>query len=95
VNINGNNTGDINIGNSGSSATDSGTDKGYLGVGSFGGNNGEEGYGNRYNKQKDKGFNCIINNNNINNDFDNETIPEPISCEECFTENLSVEQLNI
>jgi hypothetical protein len=66
VNINGNNTGDINVGNSGKSATGSGTDdEGYLGVGSFDGN-GEEGYDNGYNKQKDQGFTCIINNNNNN-----------------------------
>src|SRR5918994_4918001 len=41
VNINGNNTGDINVGNSGSSASSPGTDEGYLGVGSSGGNYGE------------------------------------------------------
>lgn len=64
VNINGNNTGDINVGNSGKSATGSGTDEGYLGVGSLGGNG--EGYDNGYNKHKDKGFTCIINNNNTN-----------------------------
>jgi hypothetical protein len=65
VNINGNNTGDINVGNSGSSASSPGTDEGYLGVGSSGGNYGE-GYDNRYKKQKDAGFTCIINNNNNN-----------------------------
>jgi hypothetical protein len=53
VNINGNNTGDINIGNKGSS----GTGEGYLGVGSY----GDEGYG-----KQDKGSDCIINNNNTN-----------------------------
>ena len=61
VNINGNNTGDINIGNSGRSTTSPGTDEGYVGVGSLGGN-----YGEGYNKQKDQGFDCIINNNNTN-----------------------------
>ena len=66
VSINGNNTGNINVGNSGSSASSPGTyDEGYLGVGSSGGNYGE-GYDNGYNKQKDAGFTCIINNNNNN-----------------------------
>jgi hypothetical protein len=65
VNINGNNNGTINVGNSGKSATGSGTDEGYLGVGSPGGNYGE-GYDNGYKKQKDQGFSCIINNNNNN-----------------------------
>ena len=94
VNINGNNTGDINLGNSGSSATGSGTYQGYLGVDSSGENG--EGYDNGYNKQKSKSFDCIINNNNINNNFrvGNATTPETITCEECFTENLSVEQLD-
>ena len=87
VNINGNNTGDINVGNSGSSASSPGTDEGYLGVGSSGGNYGE-GYDNRYKKQKDAGFTCIINNNNNNtnivagggngtDDGDNVEEPEP------------------
>ena len=67
VNINGNNTGDINVGNSGKSGASPGTyDEGYLGVGSSGGNYGEEGYDNGYKKQKDAGFTCIINNNNNN-----------------------------
>ena len=52
LNINGNNTGDISIGNKG-------TDKGYLGAYSSGGNG--------YDNKKDKGFDdCIINNNNNN-----------------------------
>ena len=81
VNINGNNTGDINVGNSGSSATGSGTDdEGYLGVGSSGGNYGE-GYDNGYNKQKDAGFTCIINNNNTNINIGggNQTIPPELN----------------
>jgi hypothetical protein len=84
VNINGNNTGDINVGNSGKSATGSGTDEGYLGIGSLGGNG--EGYDNGYKKQKDQGFTCIINNNNNNTIVTvNETTPEvPLTCEECF-----------
>jgi hypothetical protein len=91
VNINGNNTGDINVGNSGSSPTSQGTDEGYLGVGSSGGSGyGGEGYDNGYDNKKDKSFSCIINNNNINNNFGagNETTPEQFPCEECFTENI-------
>jgi hypothetical protein len=90
VNINGNNTGDINVGNSGSS----GTSEGYLGVGSFGGN-GEDGYDNGYNKQKDKSFSCIINNNNINNNFraGNSNVTEPLTCEECFERFLTPTEL--
>jgi hypothetical protein len=82
VNINGNNTGSINVGNSGRSASSPGTDEGYLGVGSLGGN-GEDGYDNGYNKQKDKGFSCIINNNNnntivtVNATDDGDNVAEP------------------
>jgi hypothetical protein len=78
VNINGNNTEDVNVGNSGSlAATGSGTAQGYLDVGSLG-ENGKEGYGNGYDKQKGESFTCIINNNNINNNFGagNATLPE-------------------
>jgi len=82
VNINGNNTGDINVGNSGRSASSPGTDdEGYLGVGSSGGGNYGEGYDNGYKKQKDQGFTCIINNNNNNTNIvaggGNITEPEP------------------
>jgi len=62
----------------------------------------EWGYGNEY-KQKDSGFKfvCVNNNDNENNVIVvNETIPEPepepeptITCEECFAENLTPEQL--
>jgi hypothetical protein len=97
VNINGNNNGSINVGNSGSSAaTGSGTDEGYLGVGSYGDNG--EGYDNGYNKQKDQGFTCIINNNNTNTNIvslggDNATDGNIIDpCIECILENLSPEQ---
>src|SRR5918993_2813462 len=94
VNINGNNNGTINVGNSGSSATGSGTDQGYLGVGSYGDNG--EGYNKGYNKQKDQGFTCIINNNNNNtivtgNVTDgNEAETQP--CEDCILDSLSPEQ---
>src|SRR5215211_9057949 len=99
VNINGNNNGTINVGNSGKSATGSGTDEGYLGVGSLGGNYGEEGYDNNgYNKQKDKGFSCIINNNNNNTNIiaggnQTEPEPEPTPCENCFS-SLSPTEIN-
>jgi len=97
VNINGNNNGTINVGNSGKSATGSGTDEGYLGVGSLGGN-GEEGYDNGYNKQKDAGFTCIINNNNNNTNIiaggnQTEPEPEPTPCENCFS-SLSPTEIN-
>ena len=56
VNINGNNTGDINIGNKGAA-------EGYLGGGysSYGSGYDSEGY-----SKQGKGFDCIINNNNNN-----------------------------
>ena len=97
VNINGNNNGTINVGNSGKSATGSETDEGYLGVGSLGGN-GEEGYDNGYNKQKDAGFTCIINNNNNNTNIiaggnQTEPEPEPTPCENCFS-SLSPTEIN-
>jgi hypothetical protein len=101
VNINGNNTGDINVGNSGSSATGPGTDEGYLGDYSSGsGYDGEgySGYDNGYKKQKDESFSCIINNNNINNNFragnaTDDNLTEPLTCEECFTEFLTPTEL--
>jgi hypothetical protein len=88
ININGVNSGDINIGNKGGVAAA----EGYSGSGanSYGG----EGYYDGHSK-KDKGFECIINNNNTNINLvggGNQT--EQLTCEECFTENLSVEQLN-
>jgi hypothetical protein len=81
VNINGNNNGSINVGNSGRSASSPGTDEGYLGVGSVGGNGA--GYDN---KQKDQGFICIIENNN-NNTINVEGAgdqTQPEGCVECF-----------
>ena len=99
VNINGNNTGDINVGNSGrSTGASPGTDEGYIGVGSLGGN-----YGEGYNKQKDQGFECIINNNNTNtnvvtggdgNVTDGNVI-EPQTCEECFRAFLTEDQIDV
>jgi hypothetical protein len=85
ININGVNSGDINIGNKGGV-----TEEGYVGANSYSG----EGYYNGHSK-KDKSFDCIINNNNTNINLvggGNQT--EPLTCEECFTENLNEEQLN-
>src|SRR5918995_2689976 len=99
VNINGNNTGDVNVGNSGRLATGSGTDEGYLDVGSLYGN-GEEGYDNNgYNKQKGESFTCIINNNNINNNFGTGNATDgggnvPDTCEECFRAFLNANQIS-
>ena len=91
VNINGNNIGDINVGNKGQAAY---AEEGYLGAYSSGGSgySGER-YYDGYNKQ-DKGFECIINNNNTNINIaggGNQT--ELLTCEECFTTNLNETQL--
>jgi hypothetical protein len=55
ININGNNTGDINIGNKGSIG-------GYLGASSYSGS----GYGGGGYEKQNKVFDCVINNNNTN-----------------------------
>src|SRR5215211_71661 len=93
INI-GNINGSINTFAPGRTADSEGdTDAGSLGW------NGE-GYDNGYNKQKDKGFSCIINNT-INNTIvggnatdGNGNVPEPRTCEECFTEILTPEQIS-
>jgi len=80
VNINGNNTGDINIGNKGKQGYSGGYSSAAGGYGSG------EGYG-----KQDKGIDCIINNNNNNiniiggggNVTDGEE-PKP-TCGECFS----------
>jgi hypothetical protein len=72
LNIDGQNTGNITIGNKG---------KGSLGTYSSaggGGYGGSEGYyDNGYNKKKDKDIDCIINNNNTNTNIGggNQTVP--------------------
>jgi hypothetical protein len=86
VNINGNNAGNVSIGNKG---------QGYLDAYSFGGGY----YGEGYNNKQGKGFDCIINNNNNNTNVvagggGIVTIPEPQTCEECFTFNLNEQQIN-
>jgi hypothetical protein len=74
ININGNNTGDVNIGNKGGVAGE-----GYSGAYSSGsGSNGYGGGYDGYDNKKDKGFDCIINNNNTNTNIGgggNQTIP--------------------
>ena len=85
LNLNGNNSGDFNLDNKG---------QGYLGANSYGG-----GYYDEYGNKQGKGFDCVINNNNTNTNINlgftgNQTIPpDTITCEECFTENLTPEQL--
>jgi hypothetical protein len=72
LNIEGENTGNITIGNKG---------KGSLGAYSSAGGSGYGGsegyYDNGYNKKKDKDIDCIINNNNTNTNIGggNQTIP--------------------
>ena len=61
ININGNNTGNIILGNKGKAGAEEG---GYVGAYSSG--SGSEGYNDGYDKKKDKDFECIINNNNTN-----------------------------
>jgi hypothetical protein len=67
INLNGNNTGNISIGNKG---------HGYLGANSYDGGY-SDGYGNN---NQGKSFDCVINNNNTNTNIDggnsgNQTIP--------------------
>jgi hypothetical protein len=88
--INGNNTGDVNIGNNGQVPT--AEEGGYLGASSSAGSGygGSEGY-----SKQGKGFDCIINNNNTINNIvagagggnvtdGNVTEPKP-TCGECFS----------
>jgi hypothetical protein len=73
--------------------------KGDLSAGSFGGNSGERYYDGYDNNKKDKGFECIINNNNTNTNIitvggGNVTDGNvTLTCEECFTAILSAEEL--
>jgi hypothetical protein len=75
ININGNNTGNINLGNKGGVAGE----EGYSGA--YSSDSGSSGYGggyDGYDNKKDKGFDCIINNNNTNTNIGgggNQTIP--------------------
>jgi hypothetical protein len=94
VNINGNNTGDINVGNSGrTGVSDDGTNEGVLAGNEFG-NDGER-YFDGYEK-KDNGIGCVINNSNNNTIITagNAIEPEPQTCEECFREFLTQEQID-
>jgi hypothetical protein len=90
LNINGNNTGDINVGNKG---------QGYLGVSSSSGGYGGDGY-----SKQDIGFDCVINNNNTNTNVvtvggnvtdGNGDVTEPETCEECFRAFLTEDQIDI
>ena len=97
VNINGNNTGNINLGNKGT-AEEGGYSDAYSSGGS--GGYGGEGYNDGYDDKKDKGIDCIINNNNNNiniiggggNVTDGDgTVTEPKpTCGECFTRTLTL-----
>ena len=94
LNINGNNTGDINIGNKGAA-------KGYVDDFSSGGDgyDNERYYDDRYDNKKDKGSDCIINNNNNNTNIvsgaGGGNITELLTCEECFENFLSQEQIAV
>jgi hypothetical protein len=88
VNINGNNTGDISVGNKGAA-------EGYLGASSSGGSGygvgGYDGY------KQGKGFDCIINNNNTNTNVvsgggGNVTDTCAIDLEACFAQFLNTAQ---
>jgi hypothetical protein len=97
LNINGNNTGDINLGNKGQVAAE-----GYSGAYSSGGGgyDGNEGYYDG-NYKKDKGITCIINNNNNNTNIvtggggnvtdGNGNVTD--TCEECFLDALGLANL--
>jgi hypothetical protein len=77
LNINGNNAGNVSIGNKG---------QGYLGTYS---SDGSGGYGDK----QGKGFDdCIINNNNTNTNVagGGGNVTTPLTCEECFNANLTL-----
>jgi hypothetical protein len=100
LNINGNNTGNVSIGNKGQVTA---AEEEYLGASSSSGSEyGDERYYDGYNNKKDIGFECIINNNNTNvvlagggNVTDgNGNITEPQTCEECFRAFLTEDQIS-
>jgi len=92
LNINGNNTGDSNVGNKGAA------EEGYVGAYSSGGGGyNSEGYDNGY--KQGKGFDCIINNNNTNTNVSagagnvtDDNVTEA-TCEECFERFLTPDQI--
>jgi hypothetical protein len=100
LNINGNNAGNVSIGNKGGL-----TEEGSVGSYSSGSSGyGYEGYYNGYNNnKKDKGFDCIITNNNNNTNVvagdagnvtdGNGNVTEPQTCEECFRAFLTQGQI--
>jgi hypothetical protein len=87
ININGNNTGDINLGNKG---------QGYVGIPQ---SDAEGYYDNGYNTNY-KNSECNINNNNNNTNIvivseggNTTNGNQTLQCEDCFTENLNSTQL--
>jgi hypothetical protein len=101
ININGNNTGNINLGNKGKAAAEEGGYVGAYSAGSDGYGGSDEGYyDNGYdNKKKDKGFTCTINNNNTNTNIGgdgNQTIPpEPPKAKLNVTKLVTCEERKI
>ena len=98
LNINGENAGNVSIGNKGAAA-----DGGYIG-GGYSSVDGSEGYGSGdgyyndgYNKnKKDNGFDCIINNNNTNINTVGGNVTDgdvTDACEECFNVNGTLKAL--
>ena len=87
ININGNNTGNINLGNKGQLVPATAEEEGYLSASLFGSEYSDE--TNNGHKKKSKGFDCTINNNNTNINIvgaGNQTTPEPEpTCEGCFS----------
>lgn len=90
--VNGNNTGDVNIGHNDQVPT---AEEGYLGAYSSGGGYDSERYNNGYDNKKNKGFTCIIENNNIINNIvagagnatdGNGNVTD--TCEECLLDAL-------
>jgi hypothetical protein len=98
LNINGNNTGNVNLGNKGTAG-------GHLGAYSSNGGSGYDGgegyYDDGYDNKRDKGFECIINNNNNNTNVvvdgggnvtdGNGNVTD--ACGECFTQVLNATEL--
>jgi hypothetical protein len=105
ININGENAGNVNIGNKGQAA-DAVNGKGYLGAYSSDGS-GYDGNGGYYdngydNNKQEKGFDCVINNNNNNTNINlgggggNQTVPpEPEPQTGSLTVNKEIYGCNI
>jgi hypothetical protein len=90
ININGNNSGNVSIGNKGAG------EEGYLGAYSSDSGSGYSGSGEGY-KKLDKGFDCIINNNNTNTNIGgggNQTIPPEQKATLNVTKTVECEEEN-